>query len=157
MRNVSTHITLAEATKSDTATRKGIDNIPTEEHFANMQHVANTIFEPLRDFFGKPIAVTSFYRSPKLNKAIGGASTSQHCNGEAMDIDGDVFGGVSNKSIFAWIKNNCKFDQLILEFVGADGTGGWVHVSLKRNVENRNQILVASKDAKGKTIYTPYK
>lgn len=154
---ISEHITLAEATKSQLAERKGIDNTPTPEHLENMKHIASNIFEPLRVFFGKPIAVTSFYRSAKVNKAIGGASTSQHLTGEAMDIDGDVFGGVANISIFTWIKNNCIFDQLIAEFIESNGTGGWVHVSLKRNGKNRKEILTAYKDENGKTKYKPYK
>lgn len=155
--NISAHITLAEATKSQIAQRKGLDNTPTPEHLANMKNIAEKIFEPLRNFFGKAIAASSFYRSAAVNKAIGGVSTSQHCSGEAMDLDGDVFGGVANISIFKWIMNNCIFDQLILEFVGSDGTGGWVHVSLRKDGKNRMQVLVAYKDEKGKTKYKPYK
>jgi len=154
---ISDHITLAEATKSQLAERKGLSNQPTPEHLENMKHIAANIFEPLRSFFGKPIAITSFYRSAAVNKAIGGASTSQHLTGEAMDIDGDVFGGVANISIFTWIKNNCIFDQLIAEFIEPKGTGGWVHVSLRKDKPNRKEILVAYKDEKGKTKYKPYK
>lgn len=154
MSNISAHITLAEAIKSQTATRKGIDNIPTEEHLANMQYLAETIFEPLRAHFNKPLGISSFYRGPKLNKAVGGSATSQHVNGEAMDIDGDIFGGVSNTDIFNYIKSNLPFDQLIYEF-GTDVNPDWVHVSIRRDGKNRKQILKAVKQGT-KTVYLPW-
>ena len=137
---ISKHITLAEATKSNTAIKLGISNLPTEEHLANMKHIAETIFEPLREHFGKPIAVSSFYRSAALNKAVGGSMTSQHLTGEAMDIDAQIFGGLTNKEVFDWIRANCKVDQLIFEG-GTVDEPDWVHVSLTRHRANRGQVL----------------
>lgn len=97
---LSKNLTLAEVTKSATAIRKGISNEPTIEHLENLKAVAENIFQPLRDKFAVPIAITSGYRSADLNKAIGGSSTSQHCKGQAIDIDADVYGGLTNKEIF---------------------------------------------------------
>lgn len=133
---ISKHITYEEATKSQTAIRKGIENVPSVAELTAMKLVAEKIFEPLRDHFDIPIGISSFYRSKALNKAIGGAPNSQHCKGEAMDIDADIFGGVTNTRIFEWIKNNLEFDQLIREY----GENGWVHVSYKAS-GNRNQVL----------------
>lgn len=153
------YISLAEATKSQTATRLGIDNTPTDEHLKNMQYIGTQIFDKLRkamhDKYGKPLAVTSFYRSAELNKAIAGSSTtSQHLTGEAMDIDADIFGGCTNKEVFDWIRANCTYDQLIAEF-GTPENPDWVHVSLKRTGKNRGQVLRAIKE-NGKTRYIPY-
>lgn len=153
MSNISTHITLAEAIKSQTATRKGIDNTPTEEHLVNMKYLAETVFEPLRAHFNKPLGISSFYRGPKLNKAVGGSATSQHVNGQAMDIDGDIFSGVSNSEIYEYIKNNLPFDQLIWEF-GTDKNPDWVHVSICKDGKNRKQLLKAVKQGT-KTVYLP--
>lgn len=149
--NISKHITLAEATKSQQALRLGISNQPTKDHLENMKALAEHCFEPLRDYFGVPIAVTSFYRSPELNSAIGGSKSSQHCKGEAMDIDADVFGNLKNSQIFYWLVNNVIFDQLIWEF-GTKDQPDWVHVSFRRDGKNRKQILRAIKDC-GTTIY----
>lgn len=134
--NISKHITLIEATKSQTAIRKGIDNTPDEATIERMKLVAEKIFEPIRERFGVPIGVSSFYRSPKLNKAIGGAKNSQHVTGEAIDIDADIFGGVTNQEIFNFVKYHLNFDQLIREY----GDKGWVHVSY-RSEGNRGQVL----------------
>lgn len=154
--NVSKHITLAEATKSDTAIKKGIDNTPDALRFEAMKLVANVCFEPLREKHGKPIGVSSFFRSPALNKAIGGSTTSQHCKGEAIDIDADMYNnGITNKDIGEWLKANVKFDQLIFEFWNdAKKDYGWVHVSYSKH-GNRNQVLVAYKEG-GVTKYKPY-
>lgn len=153
---ISKHISYYEATKSITARRNGLDNDPQEEFLLNMQFLANTIFEPLRKALGeKPIGIASFYRSIKLNKLIGGSAKSQHCEGEAMDIDADIFNnGITNKQIFDWIKNNTNFDQLIWEF-GTKDEPEWVHVSKTLN-ENRGEILIAYKK-NGKTKYKYYK
>lgn len=142
MDNISKHITYAEGFKSQQAIRLGIDNtkLVTEDIVANMRHVAENIFEPIREHFGKPIGISSFYRTSKLNVAIGGSKTSQHVQGEAIDIDADIFGGVTNKEIFDWVKANLKFDQLIWEY-GDEKNPAWVHVSLKRNGKNRNQVI----------------
>jgi hypothetical protein len=137
---VSQNITLGEATKSQTATRLKIDNTPNEEALLNMKHVAENVFEPIRKHFGIPIGISSFYRSPKLNKAVKGSKTSQHTKGEAIDIDADIFGGVTNAEIFEFVRENLDYHQLIWEY-GNDKNPAWVHVSLKRVGNNKKQIL----------------
>jgi hypothetical protein len=150
---VSKNISYKEATHSTTAKRLGIDNTPNAEQFSNMVYVAENVFQPIREHFGAPIYVSSFFRSEALNRAIKGSVNSTHLKGEAMDLDADVYGGVSNAQIFHYIKNNLEFDQLIWEF-GTDENPAWVHVSLsKRN--NRKQILKAVR-VDGKTHYEIY-
>jgi zinc D-Ala-D-Ala carboxypeptidase len=144
-KKISENVSYTEATKSDTAIKYGIDNTPNDWQLENMRAVAQAIFQPLRTRFRVPIAVTSFFRSEKLNKKIGGSSTSQHCKGEAMDIDADVFGMVSNREIFNYIKTHLDYDQLIWEF-GNDYDPDWVHVSFKNEGVNRNQALRAYKE-----------
>jgi len=152
MNNISDHITYAEATKSQTATRKNIKNIPNEEELANMKLLAEKCFEPLRNWLGKPIAITSFFRSARLNKAIGGSATSQHCKGQAMDIDADIFGGITNIEIFNWLRERVNFDQLIAEGWNEKTQDyKWVHVSYDP-VRNRKQCLKA-KFSNGKVSY----
>jgi zinc D-Ala-D-Ala carboxypeptidase len=148
---ISKHISYKEATQSQTAVRKGINNEPDAYQLQNMQLLAEKIFEPLREHFGVPIAINSFFRSQKLNKAIGGATGSQHTQGRAIDID-DTLGGVSNKQMFDWIRENLDFDQLIWEF-GNSQNPDWVHISYVSESENRNRVLKASKK-NGKTVYT---
>ena len=112
---ISEHITYAEAIHSSTAKRKGIDNTPNPAQVENMKLTAENVFEPLRKWVGGPIKVNSFFRSAALNEAIGGVSSSQHCKGQAIDID-DVYGHKSNAEMFMYIKEICDFDQLIWEF-----------------------------------------
>lgn len=138
--NISKHITYAEAIKSQQAVRMRLSNEPTPEHLDNMKYLAENVFEPLRAHFGKPIAVTSFYRSEVVNRAIGGSLTSQHLQGEAMDIDAQVFGGLTNAEVFNWIRQNLNFDQLLWEY-GSVSEPDWVHVSLTRRRANRKQVL----------------
>ena len=153
---LSEHLSLAEVTKSDTAKRRGVSNMPTEAHIANFKLLAENIFEPIRNHFGKPIFISSGYRSAELNKAIGGAASSQHCQGEAIDIDMDGRpGGVTNKMVFDFIKDNLNFDQLIWEF-GTDTNPDWVHVSYESTGKQRKQILKAVRKG-GATSYVPYK
>lgn len=140
MSRISDHVSLAEAIKSATAKRKGIDNTPTADAKVRMTNVAEKVFEPLRTHFNVPIYISSFYRSEKLNKAVNGSKTSQHVKGEAMDLDADVFGGITNKQIFDYIKNNLEYDQLIWEYGNATNPS-WVHVSLKLCGKNRKQII----------------
>ena len=150
MERISKHISYKEATFSQTATRKDIDNTPNEEVLCRMKAVAENIFEPLRAHVGGPIKINSFYRSINLNVAIGGVKSSQHTRGEAMDID-DTFGHMSNKEMFEFIKDELDFDQLIWEF-GDDNNPAWLHVSYVSNENNRRRILKASKQ-QGKTVY----
>ena len=156
MENISKNVTYAEAVKSQTAERLGIQNIPDAAKLKNMQRIAAAIFEPVRrDVAGnKPLSVTSFFRSEDTNAAAGGTPLSQHCKGEAMDIDADVFGNGTNAQIFDYIQNNLEFDQLIWEF-GDTRNPAWVHVSLKAK-NNRKQTLRSLK-RKGRTIYEPFK
>jgi zinc D-Ala-D-Ala carboxypeptidase len=150
---ISKNITYKEATRSDTAKRLSIDNTPDAEQLENMRRVAENVFQPVRENFDCPIYVSSFFRSEELNKAMKGSSSSTHMKGEAMDLDADVFGEVTNAQIFHYIKDNLEFDQLIWEF-GTEEEAAWVHVSLSKN-NNRNQILVAKK-VEGKTVYEFY-
>lgn len=149
---ISKNITFAEATKSQSAIRLGINNEPNEEQIEAMKYVAENIFERVRSHFGnKPIAISSFFRNFATNKAVGGSQTSQHCKGEAMDIDADTFGGITNKEIFNYIKDNLDFDQLIWEF-GTNNNPDWVHVSLTKGL-NKRQVLKAVKNEFGKVVY----
>jgi len=132
---LSDNLTLAEAIKSNTAIRKGIDNTPTPEHLHNMEMVALNIFEPIRDNFMTPLYVSSMYRSEALNKAVKGSKTSQHCKGQAIDIDADIYGGCTNKEIFEFVRDNLDFDQLINEY-----NYSWVHISYKVH-GNRKQVI----------------
>mgnify|MGYP003123882434 FL=1 len=147
---ISKHISDREGVYSTTATRRGIDNTPDKEHLDNMKLLAEKIFEPLRKWVGGPIRINSFYRGPELNKAIGGSSKSQHCKGQAMDID-DTGCHKTNAEMYAWIKDNVDFDQMIWEF-GDDKNPNWVHVSYVSPEENRNRCLKAYRED-GKTKY----
>lgn len=152
MDKISNHISMVEATRSNTASRLGLPNVPDADTISRMETVAKEVFEPLREWVGEPIKINSFYRSPELNKAIGGSKKSQHCKGEAIDID-DTYCSATNAEMFTYIKNNLDFDQLIWEF-GNSSNPDWVHVSYVSPEENRNKILAASKDANGKTMYS---
>ena len=138
-----------EMIKSSTADRIGVSNDATREHVINLVNLCNFILQPVRDEFG-PIRINSGYRSPTLNKAVGGSKTSQHCNGEAADFESSR---ISNPELAIWIVNNLEFDQLILEFYdGKDPHSGWVHCSYKRDGSNRNNTLTALR-VNGKTQY----
>jgi hypothetical protein len=161
---LSKNLYLSEVTKSTTAKRLGISNEPTKEHLVNLQILAKKIFQPIRDYYGCPIYISSGYRSEALNKAIGGShkyidgkyvATSQHCKGQAIDIDRDAYSLPSNGEIFEYIKNNLEFDQLIWEF-GSNTNPDWVHVSYNTNGSQRKQILVAYKDSNNRTKYKSY-
>jgi hypothetical protein len=149
--NISKHISYKEGVYSITATRLGIDNVPNQYEFANMQVLAENIFEPLRNWVKGPIKINSFFRGPELNKAIGGSSKSQHCQGRAIDID-DSYGHKTNAEMYEWIKKNLDFDQMIWEF-GTDENPNWVHVSYVSPDSNRNRCLKAYKDDNNKTKY----
>lgn len=127
------HFTIKELCKSDTAKRRGIKNEPTEEVVRNLTALVDNVLDPLREWYGKPIYVNSGYRCPLLNKAVGGVANSQHLSGEAVDID--VNDTKENRKLFAWIEENCEFDQLLWENGGA-----WIHVSYKRSGKNRQMV-----------------
>lgn len=150
---LSDNLTLAEATSSATALRKGIANKPTVTHLINLKEVANNIFQPCREHFGKPLRVTSGYRSEALNEAIGGSKKSQHSKGEALDMQSTK--GYTNKELFTYIKDNLTFDQLIGEFPDNVGEYAWVHCSYKKE-GNRGDVLIAYKDENNKTKYAKW-
>ena len=147
---ISKHISYKEGVYSNTALRRGIDNAPNEEQLANMKLIGEKIFEPLREYVGGPIKINSFFRSAKLNTAIGGSRTSQHCKGQAMDID-DTFRYKTNAEMYYFIKEHLNFDQMIWEF-GDDDNPNWVHVSYVSPEKNRNRCLKAYKE-NGRTKY----
>jgi hypothetical protein len=152
---LSEHLSLSEVTRSESAKRKGISNMPTEAHIANFKLLAENIFEPIRNHFRCPIIISSGYRSKELNAAIGGSATSQHCSGEAIDIDMDgTPNGVTNRMVFDYIKDNLTWDQMIFEF-GDKENPDWVHVSYESTGKQRKQILRAVR-TNGKTSYLPY-
>lgn len=140
---ISEHITYAEATHSYEAKRLNLKNTPSKYQQANMEIIAHKVFEPLREWVGGPIKINSFYRCRKLNEAIGGSASSQHCEGRAMDID-DVYGYKTNAEMFNYIKDNLDFDQLIWEF-GNKKNPDWVHVSYVEEDSNRKNVLIAEK------------
>jgi zinc D-Ala-D-Ala carboxypeptidase len=151
---LSKNLTLAEMTRSESAKRAGISNAPTKQHIENMKLLATNVFQPVRDYFKRPIHLSSGYRSSELNASIKGASKkSQHSLGEAIDIDMDGT-EITNAQVFNYIKDNINFDQLIWEF-GTDKNPSWVHVSFKSNGKQRKQILKAIKK-NGKTTYSIY-
>ena len=147
---ISEHISYKEGVYSTTATRRGIDNTPNDKQLGNMELIAEKVFEPLRKWVGGPVKINSFFRSVKLNKAIGGSSKSQHCHGQAIDID-DTYKVVANSDMYNYIKNNLDFDQLIWEF-GDDDNPNWLHVSYVSPEKNRNRCLKAYKE-QGKSKY----
>jgi len=151
MEKISKHVSYKEGIKSNTAMRLNIDNSPGEYHLGNMNAVAINVFEPLREWVNGPIKINSFYRSVALNKAIGGSSRSQHCEGRAMDID-DTFRYKTNAEMYEYIKENLSFDQMIWEF-GTDKNPDWVHVSYVSEEQNRNRCLKATR-VNGKAMYS---
>lgn len=145
---LSQNFTLNEFTKSQTALRRGIDNTPSEEHLVAAQALFLMVVQPVRDNFGLTV-INSGYRGPELNEAVGGSSRSQHCRGEAADIECPRH---SNYDVAKWIEDNLDFDQLILEFYTPGiPDSGWVHVSYKTE-GNRKSVLTAMRED-GKTVY----
>jgi len=147
--NLSANFSLKELTKSDTATRLGIDNTPDEEAIDNLITLCDKVLQPVREHFGKSVTINSGYRSPESNAAVGGSKTSDHCKGQAADIEID---GVPNPELAQWIMDNLDYTQLILEFyTHGIPDSGWVHVSYDPN-NLKKQELTAVKVA-GKTQY----
>ena len=141
---------MAEFTKSQTAERQGIDNTPEGDHLDAAVALFENVVQPVRDHFGTTV-INSGYRSPDLNAAVGGSSKSQHCKGEAADIECP---GTPNAELAQWIVDNLDFDQCILEFYTPGiPDSGWVHVSYKADGSNRKSILTASR-VDGKTQYS---
>ena len=147
--NLSNNFTLAELTKSQTAVRKNINNEPGTAEINNLIHLAEAILQPVREHFGKPVMISSGYRSPALCEAIGSSAKSQHAKGEAADFE---IPGVDNMQLAIWINKNTDFDQLILEYYEpGDPNSGWVHCSAVKE-GSRAQVLKATK-VQGKTKY----
>lgn len=128
---ISEHITFNEATHSDKAIEKGLKNIPNTDQLSNMRIVAKECFEPVRNWYGKPIKINSFFRTPDVNKAVNGSKTSDHMNGNAIDLTAG--NREENLKLFNWMKLHLIFDQLIWE-----NDGAWIHVSFRKD-GNRNQ------------------
>ena len=148
---LSENFSLEELTKSQTATRKGIDNTPSPEHQENLKRLSENVLQPVRDHFSKVVTISSGYRSPELCTAIGSKITSQHAKGQAADFE--IF-GVSNKALADYIDSELHYDQLILEYwYESDPNSGWVHCSFSEG-QNRKQYLRAYKED-GKTKYEP--
>jgi hypothetical protein len=147
------NFSLYEFTRSQYASRKGIANNPSSDEVEALRNLAQNVLQPIRDHFGKAVNISSGFRCKKLNKAIGGSTTSQHTKGEAADIE--IF-GVDNLELARWISRNLPFDQLILEYYDVnDGpNSGWVHVSFKKS-GNRNAVLTKNRGERGYQVGLP--
>ena len=133
------HFKLSEFTKSSTATVRHIDNTPNEEQIANLRYLCEQILEPLRQHFNTPVLISSGYRCPELNKAVGGSKTSNHMFGYAADLHiPDIATG---REWFTWIKDNCQFDELIWEHSTPTSNDYWIHVAIHRNGPNRQKVV----------------
>lgn len=149
MTQLSKNFSLAELTYSGTAITKGLDNTPSANIISSMQILVDSILQPLRDQLGKPLKINSCYRAPAVNTAVGGSATSDHCKGQAADIE---IAGMSNVALANYIASNFKYTQLILEFfTQGDPNSGWVHVSYNPS-DLKCQKLTAVKQ-NGKTVY----
>ena len=149
--NLTENFTLAEMTKSETALRHDMDNTPGEQEIAALKALAEHVLQPVRDHFGKGVKVNSGFRHPEVNAKVGGSKTSDHCRGQAADIE---IPGIPNAELAAWIRDNLEFRQLILEFYTPGiPDSGWVHVSFVPE-DNKKQVLTATKQ-NGKTVYLP--
>ena len=149
--NLTANFTLSELTKSETALRYGMENIPTQTEIDNLTALCYNVLQPVRDHFAKGVKVNSGFRHPLVNAKVGGSSTSDHCKGMAADIE---IPGVANAGLAEWIKDNCEFRQLILEFYTPGiPDSGWVHVSYDPR-DLKKQVLTATKQ-NGKTVYLP--
>jgi len=144
---LSEHVTVEEFVNSPTATNRGISQRMDSTTTQKAKDLCENVFEPIRAYVGRPIAINSGYRSPALNRAVGGAMSSQHVRGEAMDLD------LHDRDLFEWIIDNVEFDQLIAEF-GSGDQFGWFHISYRKGA-NRKQVLRATKK-NGKVVYSPY-
>lgn len=145
------NFTLVEMTKSEAALRNNLDNTPSESEVVNLKILCEKVLQPIRNHYGKGVKVNSGFRSKQVNVAIGGSKNSDHCNGQAADIE---IPGLSNAELAEWIKANLKYTQLILEFYTPGvPDSGWVHVSYIQN-NLKKQDLTAIKQ-NGKTVYLP--
>jgi zinc D-Ala-D-Ala carboxypeptidase len=149
--NLTQNFTLSEMTKSETALRFGMDNTPTSSEIENLRTLCENVLQKVRDYYGMGVKVNSGYRHPLVNAKVGGSTMSDHCKGVAADIE---IPGIANADLAEWIKDNCEFKQLILEFYTPGiPDSGWVHVSYDPS-DNKKQVLTATKKD-GKTVYLP--
>ena len=150
---LSKNFSLSEMIKSQTAVRKGIVNIPGEQHTENLRLLCERVLQPIRDHFGKVVTVSSGFRDIILNRHLGSSDSSQHCLGMAADVE--IF-DIPNNELSDWIKENLMFKQLILEhYKPGDPNSGWIHVSYSPEIsENKKEYLMAIK-VDGKTQYKP--
>ena len=147
--NLTKNFTLAEMVKSETALRHDMDNTPGEAEIENLKRLAEKVLQPVRDAYGKGVKVNSGYRHPEVNAKVGGSKTSDHCKGQAADIE---IPGVANADLAKWITENLDFTQVILEFYTPGvPDSGWVHVSYDP-ANLKKQVLTAIKKD-GKTVY----
>ena len=151
---LSKNFSLAEMTKSQTATRMGMDNNPSEDEVENLRLLCERVLQPVRDHFNHVVSVSSGYRSAALSQAIGSSPDSQHTKGMAADFE--IY-GTPNNEVFNWIKKNLMYDQMILEFWSPDEpNSGWIHVSYNpESSENIKENLRAYKDEDNYTRYKP--
>ena len=148
---LSANFSLSEMVKSETALRHGLDNTPGEQEIENLRLLCENVLQPIRDAYVVPVKVNSGFRHPEVNAAVGGSKTSDHCQGQAADIE---IPGVANADLAEWIKDNLEFKQLILEFYTPGvPDSGWVHVSYVEG-ENNKKVMTAMKE-NGKTVYKP--
>jgi zinc D-Ala-D-Ala carboxypeptidase len=147
--NLTKNFTLSEMTKSETALRHNMDNTPGEKEIGNLKLLCEKVLQPVRDHYGRGVKVNSGFRHPEVNAKVGGSKTSDHCRGQAADIE---IPGVANAELAAWIRDNLDYQQLILEFYTPGiPDSGWVHVSYVAE-DNKKQVLTATKKD-GKTVY----
>ena len=147
--NLTANFSLAEMVKSETALRHDMDNTPGEAEIENLKTLAEKVLQPVRDHYGKGVKVNSGYRHPEVNAKVGGSKTSDHCKGQAADIE---IPGVANADLAKWITENLSFTQVILEFYTPGiPDSGWVHVSYNP-ADLKKQVLTATKKD-GKTVY----
>lgn len=151
---ITEHFSFKELTRSETARRLGLQNVPSAAEMANIQYTAEQL-EKIRAYVGRGIVVTSCFRSERVNKAVGGSPTSAHRFGLAADCDAIGLTSLAFAKEIIKMRDEGKitFDQLILEFPER-GDGAWVHVGFRRNSPIRNQIMTATKK-NGKTVYLP--
>lgn len=149
--NLTANFTLSEMTKSETALRHDLDNTPGKTEIANLKVLCEQILQPVRDHYGKGVKVNSGFRHPNVNKAVGGSPTSDHCKGQAADIE---IPGVANAELAQWIADNLEYTQLILEFYTQGiPDSGWVHVSYDPANLKKQQLTAVKQN--GKTVYLP--
>jgi hypothetical protein len=153
---LTANFTLDELVKSQTAVRKGINNMPNPDQIENLKALAVNILQPVRSNFDKPLIISSGFRCAELCVAIGSSIKSQHCaDNQAAAADFEIW-GTSNEKLAEWIKSELDFDQLILEFWSEESpNSGWIHCSYSSD-RNRNESLIASKNKDGKTQYKPW-